>query len=325
MRTLSDREFEILFAHTTPIEPCIYYEDNIPDQLPSPCACQPSWPWKGKTYEGCDPTHPDDHTPWCYVKDASCKSARESDDHPGSSWRYCSPGGCPGSSVATQHVPSVTTVDLLCMQFAPLDEMCNEVQSILHKLGTEGKLRMVELSAVSPILYHSSCKHADQPKQWWESGENRPAKAPKNKCLQGSSCLSIDEARGPKFVAAKEFCGGKGVQFKYAVDSSAKEKILEFTDRQSFKPLGASFTKHRQQLSEAYGADLITQQIDASFAEGKQVSGETLKFIMDMFKIPGYFASENAEVCLENNLIKKLLKEGAKIFEDDHKSGNTVW
>jgi len=289
------------------------------------CDCQPSWPWKGKTYQGCDPTHPDDHTPWCYVKDIACKSARASDDHPGSSWRYCSPSGCPGSEVAVQHVQSVNTIDLHCKQFAPLDEMCVEVQSLLQKLGAEGRIRMVELKAVAQTLYHSSCKHADKAKQWWESGDNRPAKAPKSKCLQGSSCLSIDEARGPKFIASKEFCGGKGVQFKYTIDSSANEKVMEFTDRQSFKPLGDSFTKHRQQLSEAYGADLISQTIDSSFMPGKEVSGEALKFVVDLFKIPGYFASENAEVCLENNLIKQLLQKGTMIFEDDHKTGISAW
>merc|ERR550519_3149005 len=128
---------------------------------------------------------------------------------------------------------------------------------------------MVELKAVAQTLYHSSCKHADKPKQWWESGDNRPAKAPKSKCLQGSSCLLIDEARGPKFIASKEFCDSKGVQFKYSLTPSATEKILEFTDRQSFKPLGALFTKHRQQLSEAYGTDLITKQIESSFVPGK--------------------------------------------------------
>jgi len=64
--------------------------------------------------------------------------------------------------------------------------------------------------------------------------------------------------------------------------------------------------------------------LDSSFKEGSQVSGETLKFLVDMFKIPGYFASENAEICLENNMIKKTLKEGTVIFEDDHKVGS-LW
>jgi len=100
---------------------------------------------------------------------------------------------------------------------------------------------------------------------------------------------------------------------------------MEFTDRQSFKPLGDSFTKHRQQLSEAYGSDLISQTIDSSFMPGKEVSGEALKFVVDLFKIPGYFASENAEVCLENNLIKRLLQKGTMIFEDDHKTGISAW
>jgi len=219
----------------------------------------------------------------------------------------------------------VATINLQCAQFAPLDEMCTEVQSLLQSLANKGTIRMVELNTVATEFFHSSCKHADKPKQWWETGDNRPAKAPRSKCLQGSSCLSIDQPRGPKFIAAKEFCGGKGVQFKYGLEPSAKEKILEFTDRQAFKPLSTSFLKHRQQLSEAYGSDLITKQVETSFKEGQEISGETLKFVMDMFKVPGYFASENAEVCLENNLIKKLIKEGVKVFEDDHKTGMSAW
>jgi len=297
---------------------------TLPKLFKETCQCQPSWPSKGKTYKECDPTHPDDHTPWCYVKDSACKTAIASDDHPGSSWRYCSPGGCPGSEVSLQHVISANTIDLQCIKFAPLDEICNDLQSLLRKLGSEGKVRMVDLNSVAPSVYHSSCKHADKPKQWWDTGDNRPAKAPQSKCLQGSSCLSIDEARGPKFISSKEFCGGKGVQFKYAIQSSATEKILEFTDRQVFKPLAASFSKYRQLLSEEYGAELITKQIQTNF-KGNDVSGEGLKFLMDMFKISGYFASENAEICLENNLIKKVLKKGEKIFEDDHKTGNALW
>lgn len=209
-------------------------------------------------------------------------------------------------------------MDLHCAKFAPLDQFCVETQNLLQSLGKSGKVRMVELAKVAPKLFHSSCKKANEAKQWWESGENRPSKAPKNKCLQGSSCLSISEARGPKFIASDKFCGGKGVQLKYDVNPSANEQILEFTDRQEFKPLGAAFLKHRQQLSEAYTPELITSHIDTSFKEGASVTGETMKFVMDMFKIPGYFASENAEVCLENNLIKKILSKGTKIFEDDH-------
>lgn len=216
---------------------------------------------------------------------------------------------------------SVNNLDLQCSKFAPLDQFCTEVQGAIRKLGSEGKVRMVPMLSVSSVLYHSACKDANLPKQWWESGDNRPAKQPQNKCLQGSSCLSIAEDRGPKFVTSDEFCKGKGVQFSYEVDPSSTEKVLEFTNREDFKVFGPLFTKHQQSLSEAYSPELVKSHIEKSFQPNSQVSGETVKFLVDMFKIPGYYASENAEMCLENNLIRKTLQEGKLIFEDDHKVG----
>jgi len=216
---------------------------------------------------------------------------------------------------------SVNNLDLQCSKFAPLDQFCTEVQQKIHELGSAGKVRMVPMLSVSSVLFHSACKDSNLPKQWWEMGDNRPAKQPQNKCLQGSSCLSISEERGPQFVTSEQFCKGKGVQFSYEVDPSSAEKVLEFTNRQDFQAFGPLFIKYQELLSEAYSADLVKNHIEKSFKENSQVSGETVKFLVDMFKIPGYYASENAEMCLENNLIRKTLKDGKLIFEDDHKVG----
>lgn len=216
---------------------------------------------------------------------------------------------------------SVNNLDLQCSRFAPLDVFCTEVQNKIKELGSAGKVRMVPMLSVSSVLFHSACKDPNLPTQWWETGDNRPAKQPQNKCLQGSSCLSIAEDRGPAFVASDKFCKGKGVQFSYEVDPSSAEKVLEFTSRQDFSAFGPLFKKYQEALSEAYSPDLIKSHMEKSFQENSQVSGDTVKLLVDMFKIPGYYASENAEMCLENNLIRKTLKMGKLIFEDDHKVG----
>jgi hypothetical protein len=72
---------------TKPVVPAV----PVPKAL---CDCKKSWSWKGQTFSGCAPEHPDSKAPWCYIDgDLECGAfVKESKVMPGQFWKHCGSG-----------------------------------------------------------------------------------------------------------------------------------------------------------------------------------------------------------------------------------------